>query len=122
MPRPSHLHRYLSLRELAAALGEPWSEAARRRLLRMLRARERACGKQILLRRGLGPIQGRWCTTLALLRAHCPELFDRRDMAAELLEERLERWSERERIQDRKINAIGARLRRLEQAFLRDEQ
>jgi hypothetical protein len=69
MPR-----RYLTPDEAAALLG--W-EGARRdeRLLRIMFAKERKLGRDIMVRRGGAGRGTRYGLTEAMLHRHCPELF-----------------------------------------------
>ncbi|MBI2392803.1 MAG: hypothetical protein HYV09_24675 [Deltaproteobacteria bacterium] len=81
---------YLTLTQVAHLLGMPGGDYARKKLLRMLRAKERLLGVDIMLRLGGSATRPVHYVTLALLHEHCPELFVRRDEIVELLRERFE--------------------------------
>lgn len=68
--------RPLSIADLAGLMGID-TEAGRRRLRRYLLRVETRRGVEIL-RAGADSRQGRYTTTIAALRKHCPELIDER--------------------------------------------
>jgi hypothetical protein len=84
------LSREMSVAEIARALGYPQTvgRAGEKRLRRYLQRRERLLGVALFVRIG-SDAAPRYRTTLALLRAHCPELFDTRVELTELLREQV---------------------------------
>lgn len=109
MPRPS-LNRtgYLTLRQAAAWLGIGADRNAARRLLRLIRTKERDSGARILRRTGGGHFR----VTKCALRQHFPEHWNRRNEVLGIVKERLKAVDEvayKARIERR---AIAARVRR----------
>lgn len=108
--RRARLTTYMSLRELAGLLGMPQTHTSIRRLRRRLKAKERRTKSNILHRLHEGP-NAPWFVTLASLREHCPELFDRREEALETIREyvgNLQNDVAELRLRDR---ALAARIR-----------
>jgi hypothetical protein len=103
---------YLTLRELLKLLGRPTGRVERQRLGRRLRSREAALGVTFLQRLGPGR-NSPLVVTLPLLRMHCPELFDRRSEAEELMREEMARLREQIRELRARDMALAARLRKL---------
>jgi isoleucyl-tRNA synthetase len=106
---------YLTLEEVAKAIGREWCPAERKRILREIRARERAAHAKILIDISTGGTRPCWRTTSPLLRQHMPEWFDRRDRVAELLTKRLETNDAKWRRQEMLNRHLAMRLRTLEQ-------
>jgi hypothetical protein len=91
----------MTIRQGAAWLGMGDSDAARRRLLRRLLAREEDLGHRILVRSGI-----HYRVTKAVLTDHCQEHFSARERTEELLRNKLEDLR-------RRIDEVG-RIGRLE--------
>lgn len=117
MSRPLRLKGYLTMRQVAQALGQPWCAATRKRITRAIRARERETGRELLFNLGQSGACRRWLTTSVVLERAFPEWFPKRDMVAELMEERLRAIVDKQRRQAQKLNALGARLRAIEKAL-----
>ena len=100
---------YITLRQVAALLGDEWSVATKFRMLRAFKAREALLGRRLMWRNAEGA--GRtFHTTLAIVREAFPEWFDRRDEMAVLLAEQLEDYeAERKRLSDR-VDALAKLL------------
>lgn len=108
------LHKYITIAELLVKLGEPNDEAARRRLIRRIRARERALGVSILEQDQPGEPGSPLRTTMAWIRKYMPKVVERdREIVSELarrlsaLEDSLLECRLRE-------NALASRVRSLE--------
>ena len=84
------LFRYVTIAELLAKLGETNDRAARRRLVRRIRARERATGRTLLIQDEPGVAGSALRTTMALARDALPELYERDKVLAEHLARRLD--------------------------------
>lgn len=84
--KPPRMSRHLSLREVADMLGMKGPTAPRRIREQLLRLEERT-GKRFLIRMGSEGTGTRYVVTLATLREHHPDMFFRRDEAAEVLRE-----------------------------------
>ena|GEM_PF-6443887 len=111
---------YMTLRQAAEWLGMGGDRAAGLRLKRLLEAKEREGGRQILIRRGAGP-GSRLLVTRALLRAHVPEIWSPEEAVVELVRERLgaiegelERGRIERRVLGRKIARMTAELARVQ--------
>lgn len=89
MPRRARLTTYMTVGELVLLLGLPSTRTHRQRLRRYLKARHRSTGAKILQRLSDSP-NSPMVFTLASLRQHCPELFDRREEALEIIREEVE--------------------------------
>lgn len=80
-----------------------------RRLRRYLHARERITNETIMLRVGTGARQ-RYLVSMALLRQHCPELFDTRAETEERLREQFEEIEEKLGELERRDEALARAL------------
>lgn len=89
MPRRARLTTYMTLDELAGLLGLPRDRRHKQKLRRHLKGRQRCTGANFLVRQSDAP-NSPLLVTLASLRQHCPELFDRREEALEILRETIE--------------------------------
>ena len=89
MPRRARLTTYMTVGELVRLLGLPSTKGHRQRLRRYLKARQRSTGASILHRLSDSP-NSPMVFTLATLREHCPELFDRREEALEIIRKEVE--------------------------------
>lgn len=105
------LVQYITASELLVRLGQEPNPANRRRLVRRIRARERALGRQLLIQDDPGARGSVVRTTMALVRDALPELFRRDLELAEHIQARLESLEEYERETRARINAVAARLR-----------
>lgn len=109
----ARLYRYMTIAELLVQLGEEPNRANRARLLRRIRARERATGRRVLIQDVPGVARSTLRTTMALVRDALPELFRTdMDLAARLAArlESIEKLLEDCRARD---NALAARIRGL---------
>lgn len=86
MSRRPHITRYLTLREAAELVGMGSSRRSARRLLRLLRRKERRTGSEIVIRLSDAP-NAACVTTIPLLRQYCSELFDTREETLEIVRE-----------------------------------
>ena len=91
--RRAHLTRYLTLREAAELVGMGAGRTSARKLGRLLRKKERRTSAEILFRLGDSP-NSPVVTTIPVLRQHCPELFDTREEALEIVREYVEKLKE----------------------------
>lgn len=116
MPRAVHLSPYIKLTELLEKLGQPPDRVHCKRLLRTLRAREQCTGAKILFRGGTSP-NSPVLVTLPALREACPEMFSRRDEAAEMMREAMR--DVQQKLLDLKAGqkALAAKQRQLAFAF-----
>ncbi len=88
------MSRHLTLREVAELLDMKGPTAPRRVREQLLRLEERT-GKRFLIRMGSEGTGTRYVVTLATLRENHPDLFYRRDEAAETLREYVGQIEER---------------------------
>ena len=110
---PLVLTRWMTLTEVARLLNQPLGvRAAEMRLRRLIRRREKVLGVEIMQRIG-SEASPRYRVTLARLREFCPELFDTRSTAQELVREKVEQIEEelcRLKNQDEAIAKVVLRL------------
>lgn len=108
--RHAHLTRYLTLREAAELVGMGVKRSSARKLGRLLRRKERRSRTEILIRLGDAP-NAPVVTTVPLLRQHCPELFDTREEALEIVREYVDDL--RDAVAELKLRdkALAARIR-----------
>lgn len=107
----ARLFRYITIAELLAELGEEPNRANRARLLRRIRARERATGRRVLIQDEPGAARSTLRTTMALVRDALPELFRSDAELAAKLSARLE--SIEKRLEDCRLrnNLMASRIR-----------
>ena len=108
--RRARLTTYMSLGELAALLGMPPGRTSTQKLRRRLKAKQRRT-KTIFLQHVTDAPNAPLCVTLASLRQHCPELFDRREEALETIREVVGGIQESVLELKRRDSAIAARVR-----------
>lgn len=82
------MERLLTLTEAAQRLGRDDAYGGQW-LRRELLAREARTSTRLLVRVGRGTQRPTYRVNLALLRVHCPDLFDQRDQVAKVLEGRV---------------------------------
>lgn len=100
----------ISVRRAAELLGfKGEARTAERRLRRFIRRRERVTGETILVRVGTDRKE-RHLVMLPLLRQHCPELFDTRAEAEELLREQFESIEDKLHRLERQDEALAQEL------------
>jgi hypothetical protein len=108
----------MTIREAAEMLWGDSSDAARWRLYRRVKAREKQRGIEIFSRAGAGP-RSKLLLTVPALRKHMPELFSPRDEMAEKIEEAVVGiWAELRRARERD-KGLGARIVAVESALIK---
>jgi hypothetical protein len=125
MPSPRvKLSEPLPLRKVVAMLG--WTgKYAVQRLRRRMERIELATGKRVLTRQGAGKLGTRYFLTMAALREHMPEMFDKTEELADSVkqvikgfEDSVERAEEksisRHKELEHKLRSITARVATLE--------
>lgn len=105
MTRRRRWNGYISLRAVAALLHHEWSVAEKWRLLRAMKAKERATGKQVLWRKG--GESGHYYTTESVLRHNFPEWFNSRDAVAEVMTANLSHLEDRMLSQEKRLRVLG---------------
>jgi hypothetical protein len=113
MPRRARLTTYMTVGELVSLLGLPPSRRHRQRLRRHLEARQRSTGENILHRLSDSP-NSPVVFTLASLREHCPELFDRREEALEIIREEVHAMQQQILELKQRDGALAGKLRELQ--------
>lgn len=127
MSRPCRLCPPITLKQVAERLGLPWCQATRKRLLRMVRAKEKETGLTLLWAKTPG---GRFYTTESALLSAFPNWVDRRDKTAILIREEVGDILDKQRLFEAKLRvvakdliartrALGSRVRALELAYAR---
>lgn len=102
----------LTLGVAARELGFPGERrTAEMRLRRYLRRREVVLGVEIM-QMSVGPRQARYTVTMSQLREHCPELFNTRSEAEELLCAQVEEIEDRLAALQRQDEALAATMTR----------
>jgi hypothetical protein len=106
----------LKLTDLLERFGQPTDRVHRQKLLRYLQARERSTGAKFLQRTG-DARNSHTVVTLASLRQHCPELFDRKDEAAEMMRREMSKLLEDMRDLKAGQRALGSKMRQVQLAL-----
>ena len=111
-PSGEDLSGPLTLNELLVKLGKIPSRAARRQLIRRIRARERRTGKELLLQNLPGEGGSTFYTTMALIRQHLKELQWRDRTIENALRTRLAKLEESCRLNTQRNSALASLIRR----------
>jgi hypothetical protein len=107
--------QYLTLGELSRSQSWPTDKESISQLRNRLRARERMLGVRLLFKVTKGPVPGgRYYTTIAHMRRHCPEMFDAENEAADLVKTLLDGVNKRLTEMQATIDRLRRRVKVLE--------
>lgn len=110
MPRRARLTTYLTVADILRLQGLPVVRREKKRLTRLLLARERSTESGFLVRASDSP-NAAILVTIASLRQHMPELFDRREEAVDFLKEAISELRQAEIESRQRDKALAARIR-----------